>query len=140
MQQRTLIGPGHNGLIEPGMLWQEAIQDNLARMDVFVGLLATAFLASDFIRVVELAAAKARQNEGERDFLFVLILVDDIGIAGLDLAAYQILKLGGNAVAQHASRRAGFDQAHENLEELIRNRRPMQQNRPGIGGKRPYRE
>ena len=126
MQQKNLIAQWHDGLIETGMLWKEEIEENLARMDVFVGLLTTAFLASDFIREVELEAAKAKLNENERDFLFVLILVDDIPLAGLDLAAYQILKPGGKAVAKHPSHRVGFNEAQKELEKLILDRQPKQ--------------
>ena len=38
-------------------------EENLARMDVFVGLLTTAFLASDFIQTVELGAARQKLRE-----------------------------------------------------------------------------
>ena len=131
MQQKNLITQWHDGLIEPGMLWKEEIEENLARMDVFVGLLTTAFLASDFIQTVELGAARQKLNKDERDFLFVLILVDDISLTGLDLAAYQILKPGGKAVSKHSSRKEGFNQAQKELETLCRNLRSKKQNQPG---------
>ena len=109
------------------MRWKEEIEDNLARMDVFVGLLTTAFLASDFIERVELKAARARLAVQDRDFIFVLILVDDISLTELDLAEYQILKPGGKAVSQHASRKAGFDLAQTELEKLIHSRQQFKQ-------------
>lgn len=143
LQQKNLITSWHDGLIELGMRWKDVIDENLARMDVFVGLLTTAFLASKFIQTVELTAARQKLREDERDFLFVLILVDDISLAGLDLAEYQILKPGGNAVSEHSSLKKGFNQAQKELEKLLRNRRPKQQTRQnkdrGIephGGKR----
>lgn len=115
------------GLIEPGMRWKDEIENNLARMDVFVGLLTTAFLASDFIEKVELKAARARLAERDRDFIFVLILVDDISLNELDLAEYQILKPGGKAVSQHASRRAGFNLAQAELEKIVQGRQHLKQ-------------
>jgi hypothetical protein len=129
MQQKKLITTWHDGLIEPGMLWKKEIEENLARMDVFVGLLTTAFLASDFIREVELEVAKERLNNDERNFLFVLILVDDISLDIPGLDAYQILKPGGKAVSKHPNRKVGFDQAQKELEKLLRKRQPKNQTR-----------
>jgi len=42
MTKKKLITQWHDGLIEPEMRWREEIQANLARMDVFVGLLTNA--------------------------------------------------------------------------------------------------
>ena len=127
MTKKKFITQWQDGLIEPGMRWKEEIEDNLERMDVFLGLLTTAFLASDFIERVELKAARGRLAKQDRDFIFVLILVDDISLAELDLAEYQILKPGGKAVSQHASRRAGFDLAQTELEKLIHSRQQLKQ-------------
>ena len=125
MTKRKFITQWHDGLIEPGMRWKDEIEDNLARMDVFVGLLTNAFLVSDFIETVELKAARARLAEQGRDFIFVLILVDDISLVGLDLAEYQILKPGGKAVSDHPSRKKGFNVAQKELEQLILSRQGL---------------
>ena len=122
MNKKRLITPWQDGLIEPGTLWLEQITTQLEKMDVFVGLLTNAFIASDFIEKVEVKAARERLKEKGRDFLFILILVDDIPLEGLDIAAFQILKPGGKAVSQHPSRKAGFTQAQRELEEFIRKR------------------
>jgi small GTP-binding protein len=131
MMKKNYIAPWHDGLIETGMLWREEIEENLARMDVFVGLLTTAFLVSDFIETVEIKAARDKLNKQGSDFLFVLILVDDIPLEGLDLAAYQILRPGGKAVCKHPSRKAGFNQAQKDLEPILLARQALkkQQNR-----------
>ena len=125
MTKKNYITQWHDGLIEPGTRWKEDIERNLAKMDVFVGLLTTPFLASEFIEKVELKAARMRLAAQNRDFLFVLILVDDISLGGLDLAEYQILKPGGKAVSKHASRREGFDVAQKELEQLILSRQGL---------------
>ncbi|MEI8021971.1 MAG: toll/interleukin-1 receptor domain-containing protein, partial [Schlesneria sp.] len=122
MAQNKLITSWHDGLIEPGMRWREEIEENLAKMDVFIGLLTTAFLASDFIRQVELKVAREKLRKEGRDFLFVLILVDDISLTHLDLAEYQILKPGGKSVCEHKNRKTGFNVAQKELEELFVNR------------------
>lgn len=125
MTKKKLITQWHDGLIEPGMRWREEIEENLARMDVFVGLLTNAFINSDFIEKVEIKAARKKLQEQRKDFLFVLILVDNISLEGLDLAEYQVLKPGGKAVYEHASRRAGFNVAQKELEQLILNRQAV---------------
>ena len=127
MTKKNFITQWHDGLIEPGTLWREEIEANLEKMDVFVGLLTTAFLASDFIEKVEIEAARMRLAVQDRDFLFVLILVEDISLAELDLAHYQILRPGGKAVSQHKSRKDGFNVAQKELEQLILTRQRLKQ-------------
>jgi len=73
MTKEKFITQWHDGLIEPGMRWREEIEENLARMDVFVGLLTNAFINSDFIEKVEIKAARKKLQEQRKDFLFVLI-------------------------------------------------------------------
>ena len=126
MKRHKLISPWHDGLIEPGMRWREEIEDNLTKMDVFVGLLTTAFLASDFIEKVELRAARNRLAKEDRDFLFVLILVEDgISLGGLEDAGYQILIPAGKAISLHKNRRIGFNFAQKELEQLCRERQEL---------------
>ena len=127
MTKKNLITQWHDGLIEPGTRWREEIEANLDKMDVFVGLLTTDFLASEFIEKVEVKAARVRLAVQDRDFLFVLILVEDISLAELDLADYQILKPGGKAVSQHKSRKEGFNVAQKELEQLILTRQRLKQ-------------
>ncbi|HKP02932.1 MAG TPA: COR domain-containing protein [Chthoniobacterales bacterium] len=139
MTKKKFITPWHDGLIEPGMRWRQEIEENLENMDVFVGLLTTAFLASDFIGTVEIKAARERLRYKGRDFLFVLILVDDISLEGLDLAEYQIMKPGGKAVSQHSSRKEGFNVAQKELEKLLLKRQAekKEQNRGDPAFKQP---
>jgi internalin A len=125
MTKKKLITQWHDGLIEPGTRWREEIEANLEKMDVFVGLLTNAFLTSDFIEKVELKAARMRLKKEDRDFLFVLILVDDISLDGLDLAEYQILKPNGKAVTKHSSKKEGFNEAQKELEQLIKKRQEV---------------
>ena len=127
MTKKNLITQWHDGLIEPGTRWREEIETNLDKMDVFVGLLTTDFLASEFIEKVEIKAARVRLAVQDRDFMFVLILVENISLAELDLAEYQILKPGGKAVSQHKSRKEGFNLAQKELEQLILTRQRLKQ-------------
>ena len=86
MTKKKLIEPWHDGLIEPGTLWKEQINQSLETMEVFLGLLTTEFLASDFIETVELEAAHAKRKKQGNDFLFFLIMVDDIQFDGVGTA------------------------------------------------------
>lgn len=122
LRKKKLLATWHDGMIEPGTAWREDIERNLVGMDVFIGLLTNAFVASDFIETVEvkaalekLAAAKAKG----REFLLFLVLLDDIPLKGLDLAAFQIIKPGGKAVCQHRSRKAGFTVAQKEMEDAL---------------------
>ena len=124
MNVKNLITTWHDGLIDVGRRWEEEIKQNLATMDVFVGLLTNSFIASKFITKVELKAAHEKRRQLGDDFLFVLILVDDISLDDLDLSQYQILRPGGKAVCQHKSLKHGFNVAQKELEKLIRNRQP----------------
>lgn len=116
LRKKNLIDTWEDGRIEPGTRWLEQIEENLEKMDVFIGLLTTAFLASDFIEKVELKAARERlRNEG-REFRFYLIVVDDISIDEMDLAEYQLIFPEDKAVSKHRSLRAGFDAAQKEIE------------------------
>ena len=120
MMKKKLLTPWHDGGIEPGTAWREDIERNLGTMDVFVGLLTNAFVASDFIETVEVKAALEKVKKSGRGFLFFLILVDDIPLKDLEHARYQIIKPGGKAVCRHKNRREGFNRAQEEMEKQIR--------------------
>ncbi len=120
MKQKKLITAWHDGRIEPGMRWREEIEKSLDGMDIFIGLLTTAFLASEFIQRVELRVARERLKTRERDFQFVLILVDDISLEDLDLAEYQVLKAGGKAVSDYRPKKKGLNIVQKDLEQLIK--------------------
>ncbi len=119
MNKKKLIDTWEDGRIESGSKWLEQIQKRLGEMDVFIGLLTTAFLASDFIEKVELKAAREKLKKQGHDFGFYLIVVHDISIEGLDLNEYQLIYPGGKAVEKHSSYRAGFDCAQKELEQVL---------------------
>lgn len=122
MGMKKLITPWYDGLIEPDTLWLKEIKSRLESMDIFVGLLTNAFIASRFTEKVDVAAAKKKVEAEGREFLFVLILVNDISLDGLDLAAYHIMRPGGKAISLHKNREEGFSQAQKELEVLIKKR------------------
>ena len=126
MTTKTLITQWHEGLIESEARWWEEIEANLDKIDVFVGLLTTPF-AGAFFGQAELANTRARLALQDKNCLFVLILVNEISLTGLDLAGYQILRPGGKAVSRHKSLEVGFDVAQLELEQLIQTRQRLKQ-------------
>ena len=79
MNKKKLIDTWEDGRIEPGTKWLEQIQENLGQMDVFIGLLTTAFLASDRL-LRKWSSPRPARNLLKRnhEFGFYLIVVDDI--------------------------------------------------------------
>ncbi len=107
MQQKNFITHWHDGLIEPGMRWKEEIIEESHPDGCVCRLLTTSFLVSDFIANVEIKAAREKQTKAGQQFLFVLILVDEISLTGLDLAEYQILKPAARpSLSTRAAKRA----------------------------------
>ena len=91
-------------------------------------MLTTPFLASEFIEKVELKAARMKLAKVDRNFLFVLIVLEDgISLVGLEEAGYQLLIPGGKAVSRHKNRREGFNVAQKELEQLIFSRQQFKQ-------------
>jgi len=103
--------------IKPDMDWRPEIDRQLETMDVFIGLLTTNFVASNFIQRVEFKRAIERRRE--RSARMWLILVDDRRIAGTKFEGIQVLKPGGMAVSKHKNLRAGFDVAEKELHRLV---------------------
>ncbi len=119
MAKKKFITPWHDGLIEPGMRWREEVEQSFATMDIFVGLLTKGFINSDFIEKVEIRAARQKLREQGKEFLFILILVENISLDGLNLEEYVLIRPGGKAVSKHSSRKEGFNVAQNELEEFI---------------------
>jgi small GTP-binding protein len=119
MMKKKLVSPWQDGLIEPGVRWYEDVEAGYAGVDVFIGLLTTAFLATDYLEKIDVRAARAELQEADRDILFVLILVDDVSLQGVDLTGYHILKPGGKSVSAYPSKKDGYNAAQKELEILL---------------------
>jgi hypothetical protein len=63
----------HDQELKAGDRWEKEIRDELASMDVFLCLISYHFLASDFIKKVELQAALRREKQGETTIVPLLI-------------------------------------------------------------------
>jgi len=119
MMKKKIIAPWDDNVVEPDVQWYEDIEASYQTVDVFIGLLTTAFLATDYLEKVDLRTARSELREQDRDFLFVLILVDDISLDGMDLTQYHVLKPGGKPVSAYPSKKDGFNVAQKELEALL---------------------
>jgi len=63
----------HDSELKAGDQWDEAIQAELLRMDIFLCLVSVQFLASDYIQEVELPQAVRRQKKGEIEIVPLLL-------------------------------------------------------------------
>lgn len=72
------LQPWHDTELKAGDRWDKKIQDEPERMDIFLCLVSYEFLASDYIRDVELARAKARHKKGEIEVVPVVLYKMDL--------------------------------------------------------------
>ncbi len=104
--------------IKVGMEWRPEIDRELETMDVFIGLLTTPFLASNFIQRVEFQRAMERRAAKSAEMW--LVLVDPRPIEGTKFAGIQVLQPEGRAVRDHRhGLRGGFDAAEAILRTRI---------------------
>ena len=72
-------------IIQPGETWEKAIGDQLAKSQLVLLCVSSAFLASDYIYEKELKLAIARQQRGE---CYVVPVI-------LEYCQWRVLKIGG---------------------------------------------
>jgi hypothetical protein len=72
------LEPWHDTELKPGERWDEEIRAALQRMDIFLCLVSYQFLASQYIREVELKLAEERYARGEIDVVPVLLYPTDL--------------------------------------------------------------
>src|SRR6516165_11564761 len=73
------LQPWHDTELKAGDPWDKEIRDELERMDIFLCLVSYQFLASDYIRDVELPRAKVRHQNREIEVVPVLLYkMDDL--------------------------------------------------------------
>jgi len=72
------LQPWHDTELKAGDLWDKEIQVELERMDIFLCLVSYEFLASGYIKNVELRRAKARHKKGEIEVVPVVLYPMDL--------------------------------------------------------------
>lgn len=99
MKRQGLIEPWHDGLIQPGELWNDAIRNNLNEADIVICLLSRDFLASEFINQVELPPVFQRHKAGT--VKLIPIVVRPINLGASSFGQFQCIPLD-NAGSLHA--------------------------------------
>ena len=72
------LQPWHDTELKAGDRWDKEIRAELEQMDIFLCLVSFDFLASGYIRNVELERAKTRHKNGEIEILPVLLYPMDL--------------------------------------------------------------
>lgn len=73
-----VVGHWHDQKLKAGDRWDDEIRQNMETMNVFVCLLSYEYLASEYIRDVELSRALAREKKGEITILPIMLYEMDI--------------------------------------------------------------
>ena len=72
------LQPWHDTELKAGEPWDKEIRAELERMDIFLCLVSYQFLASDYIKTVELPRAMARHKNGEMEVVPVILYPMDL--------------------------------------------------------------
>jgi hypothetical protein len=72
------LQPWHDTELKVGDRWDKEIRDELERMDIFLCLVSYQFLASDYIRDVELRRAQERHETGDIEIVPVAVYQMDL--------------------------------------------------------------
>ena len=72
------LQPWHDTELKAGDPWDKEIRTELERMDIFLCLVSYQFLASDYIKTVELPRALARHKDGEIEIVPVILYPMDL--------------------------------------------------------------
>lgn len=122
----------HDHELKAGDHWEQQIRDELAKMDVFLCLVSYHFLASKFIRDVEMKEAFRREKQGKT--IIVPLLICDMEERDIEqLKPFNPLPAwgrswrsfemnGGHTMDAHKPIRAGLWQAIEKVMERKRSR------------------
>lgn len=103
-----------------GDRWDKEIRDALGRMDVFVGLVSFEFLASDYIRDVELKRAFAREKKKEIEIVPIVVFPINLQEECPELNAFNPLPNWGKSWLDYAQETGHYQAAHKPIREGLR--------------------
>ena len=89
MERDGLIQSWHDGLIQAGASWDEAIKTNLRSADIVICLLSRSFVASEYIYRKEMPPVFERVQQGTATI--IPIVVRSINLGATDFGKYQCL-------------------------------------------------
>jgi hypothetical protein len=112
-----LIELWFDGRILPSAEWDKRIRCELEEADIIVFLVSTPFLASKYIRGVEMERALERRKTGEAEI--VSVILEDCAWQGRPFTQYQLVQPRGKAVCRWSRKRDAFNAVEFELRKLI---------------------
>jgi hypothetical protein len=113
-----LAGHWHDRMIDPGDKWHPAIQLKIANAEVFLILLISAALATDYIAKHDIPKALAQQKAGKT--VVVPIMLEACQFRLTKLSAHAALPEKGHPINKWNPRADGWNSAATGLENLFR--------------------
>lgn len=116
LERRGLVEAWTDRQIMAGAQWQDEIDEALEEAHVFVALVTTNFLASEYITGQELARAKARHAAGE---MLILPVIVERCMWEDDLGHFQALPSQATPVRAFPNVEAGWADVGEGLRDVL---------------------
>ena len=107
----------HDHELKAGDHWDKEIREELEQMDVFVCLVSYEFLASDYIRDVELPLALVREKKGEVEIVPIVLFPMDIQKESPELYAFNPLPAFGRCWSEYEQNCGHYQNAHKPIRD-----------------------
>ncbi len=120
LQDEGLIDSWTDLAILPGQAWDDEIRQNLERAEIVLLLLSRAFLASEYVRAVEIPLALSQHREGK--VVIVPVLLEECEWQE-HFAAFQALPPTATPIAKWPSRDVAYAEVARGIGALARERR-----------------
>lgn len=122
MEQSDLVQIWHDGLIPAGSIWEQEINENLARSDIIILLVSSHFFASEYGMRIELAHALSRYQKGE--VVLLPIIVRDCLWDRTDIARFQVLPRDAMPINKWVDVDEAWAAVVKEIERIVRARVP----------------
>ena len=106
--------------MKAGDRWDKAIREALERMDVFVALVSFEFLASGYIREVELMRALAREKDSQIEIVPIVLFPINLEQDCPKLSAFNPLPSWGKCWLDYENETGYYQAAHKPIREGLR--------------------
>jgi len=110
----------HDKEMKAGDRWDKEIREALERMDVFVCLVSFEFLASDYIKDVELKKALAREKRNEVEIVPIVLYPMDLEKDNPKLSEFNPLPAWGKCWQEYEEKTGHYQTAHKPIREGLR--------------------
>lgn len=110
-----IVGAWHDQMLKAGDRWDKTIREELEVMDVFVCLVSYEFLASGYIKDVELCRALARHRNGEIEILPLLLYDVNLRRDCEELYPFNTLPEWGKCWHDYELSGGHYQQAHKTI-------------------------